>query len=89
VHVATASNSYSPAARTGIRLFQRFFQSGHGFQLFIFLVSFVGTYAYFTPFLRLYQSNNSHRTLDNAIEVEKAWKKKQAELEAAEAEAEE
>ena len=57
--------------------------------MFIFLVSFVGTYVYFTPLLRIYQSNNAHRTLDKAIEVEKAWKKKQAELEAAEAEAEE
>lgn len=33
------------------------------------------------PFLKVYQSNNAHRSLDNAIAIETAYKKKLAEEE--------
>lgn len=50
----------------------------------MFLSCFFFTTIVFTPALAIYRSNNTHRTLDKALEVEKVYKKKKADEEAAE-----
>ena len=54
------------------------------YQTFFFLIVFGLTSVFFYPALWIYQSNNRHRTLDAALAKENAYKKKKAELEAAE-----
>lgn len=89
MHTPNSRNSYSKPTAAVLRLFQKYFQGPLGFQVFIFGACFCMTFGYFYPMLWIYQSNNAHRSLDKAIEVEKAYKKKKAEEEEAEAAASE
>jgi hypothetical protein len=81
--VVSVFNS-NPNVKNAWRIFGRIFQqNSFMWQIFIFGMSVLMYYTIYTPFLTMYQANNSHRTYQAAIAKEKAHKKKLKEQEGA------
>ena len=57
-------------------------------QVFVFGLAFTFYYAVTIPFITTYQANNKHRSLEAAMVVERAHKKKLRDIEEAEEAAE-
>merc|ERR1712226_86047 len=70
-----AGPAFLPKNRALIGSFQTWIQKNTtNYQIFVFCIAFTMTQVFWTPLLWAYQSNNTHRGLDAALKIEKAYK---------------
>merc|ERR1712170_146907 len=75
VQQAYRGPAFLPKNRRALQFFARHIQKNTAaYSLWIFFMAFTMTDLYWEPLLFLYKSNNSHRGLDHAYAIEKAYK---------------